>query len=224
MSTPRRTLGKRKRQRTDSGTVTSAAGRASVKRLVWNIDSQPMPALNAVRPQDNVVHRFTQTADGGTWLTSSASVPVFQGTNFTLSGMPNASTYTALFDQYKIEMIEAWIYAAASNNGGHTGTLYTAVDYDSSAAPASIAVIQDYSTVITSPIATTGHYHRFVPHIAVAAYSGTFVSYRNETAPWIDTVSNTVQHYGLIGATTINSDAMVVAAIYRYHLAFRNVN
>jgi len=190
---------------------------------VWNAESQPTPHLNAVRPSDNVIHRFVQTADAGTVLTSSASVPVFQGVNFTLSGMPNASNYTALFDQYKIECIECWFYPAASNNGGHTGTLYTAVDYDSSSAPASITAIQAYSNVVTAPIATTGHYHRFRPHVAVAAYSGAFTSFQNQESPWIDCSSNTVQHYGIVLASTINSDALVIDGIYRYHLAFRNV-
>jgi len=191
------------------------------RRSVWNIDSQPIPHLNSIRAPDNQIYRHVFTTDQGTVLTTSITVPTSAGLNFTLSNCPNASTLVALFDQYRIARIEAWVQPQQSNNGGHSGMLYSAVDYDSSTA-ISVSGLAQYSNVIIAPIVTTGHYHSFVPHVALAAYNGSFGGFENATAPWLDTNSTTIQHYGLLLACGTTIDVITVDLQLRYHLEFRN--
>jgi len=182
-----------------------------------------MPSLEHVRPQDNRIHSFIQQLDLGTILTTSNVGSVTAAQSFTLSQVPNNTAYVALFDQYRIREIEFWAYPAQSNNGGHTGTLYSAVDYDN--APAlTPSTISQYSNVCMSPLTTMGHYHRFRPHVAVAAYSGAFTSFANQAAQWIDCSSATVQHYGigLVSSTTTDNN-IVIAGMVRFHLEFRNI-
>lgn len=193
-----------------------------VLRKLWNVDSQPIPNLNAVRPSDNQIHRFTWTSDAGTVLTTSVTVPAQTGISFVLSSVPDSSTFVALFDQYRIARIEAWIQPQSANNGGHSGMLYSAIDYtnDTALTPTQI---QEFSNVIVAPAATTGHYHSWVPHVAVGAYTGAFGGFKNEPASWIDCTSNTVRHYGLLISSAVTTDVITIDLIVRYHLEFKNI-
>lgn len=192
-----------------------------VVRKFWNVDSMNLPNLNAVRPSDNQVHRFTYTSDAGTVLTTSVTVPAQVGINFQLTNIPNSATLIALFDQYRIARIEAWLQPQSANNGGHSGMLFSAIDYDNDTA-LTPTQLQAYSNTMVAPAATTGHYHSWVPHIASGAYSGTFAGFKNDQAPWIDVSSPTVRHYGLLIASAITTDVITIDLIVRYHLEFRN--
>jgi hypothetical protein len=197
-------------------------GKKPVKKL-WSIASQAQPCADTPRPQDNVIHRFVQQQDLGTILTTSASVATALGINFQLTNVPNSSSYTSLFDQYRIAEIEFWVQPQAQNNGGGAGILYSAVDYDSASSSLTPSQVSQYSNVLMAPMTIQGHYHRFVPHVAVAAYSGSFSSYQNQAAPWIDCSSSTVQHYGIVIAAGIAGGAVPLDGQVRYHLEFRNV-
>jgi hypothetical protein len=192
-----------------------------VKRL-WSILAQPWPRAEAVRPQDNRVHTFVQQLDLGTLFTTSTTVPTSGATGFTLSGsFSNASSYLALFDQYRIVRVETWVACPVNNSGG-AGNWFSAVDYDSSPS-LTVSGIQQYSNVLTSSI-TNGHYHDFRPHVAMAAYSGTFTSFANEVSPWIDSTSASVLHYGLVAvseATPTMAENFNLTA--RLTVQFRNV-
>jgi len=191
------------------------------KFVLWSIQAQVPPQRNL--QSDNRIYQITQMIDYGTVLTSSNVGPAFGGQNFQLNSLPQVASWTAIFDQFKIDAIETWLQAAQTNNGGHTGWLYSAVDYDSGAAPASIAAIQQYSNVKESSI-QTGHYHKFVPHVAVGAYTGTFTGYANQTSQWIDSNSPTTQHYGQVFAVSQTTDNGLIFNLQaRLHLSFRNV-
>jgi len=180
-----------------------------------------MPNLNAVKPSDNQIHKFTWTSDSGTVLTTSTTVPSQVGLSFVLSSVPGYATHVAMFHQYRISRIEAWIQPQSVNNGAHAGMLYSAIDYDNDAA-LTPTQIQEYSNVMVAPAATQGHYHSWVPHIATGAYSGTFTSFANEPAPWIDVTSPTVRHYGLLISCGITTDVITIDMIVRYHLEYKN--
>jgi hypothetical protein len=190
-------------------------------RLVWSPSFKPMPNFTNIRNSDNRVYDYVFTSDSGTVLTTSTSTPTNVGINFQLGNIPNASTLQVLFDQYKITCVECWIQPQQNNNGGHTGMLYSAVDYDSSTAISTAAITQ-YSNVLVSPLTSSAHYHKFVPHVAIAAYNGSFSGFENATAPWIDTSSATVQHYGLLISCPVTTDVIAIDMIVRYHITLRN--
>jgi hypothetical protein len=171
----------------------------------------------------NSVFNVFQTADLG--AIASGAAPVTGAINFGLIQLNQAASFIAIFDQYRLAMVEVTflpeITIAAPTQSAPL--FYTAVDLDDSTA-VTIAQIQDYSGV-QETIALKVHKHTFVPHIAVAAYSGAFTSFANEEAPWIDVASSSVQHYGVkYGFAAEPSAASFGYYIrVRYHFQFRNV-
>jgi hypothetical protein len=108
--------------------------------------------------------------------------------------------------------------ALTSNEGLFT----TVIDYDDATALSTQAQALDYSSALTCE-GYLSQRRVFVPHIAVAAYSGTFTSFANEEAPWIDSSSNSVQHYGLKTAWTASTSVCTYDLLIRGWFQFRNV-
>jgi len=175
-------------------------------------------------PMDNKPYKTQQMTITSGWLSSSASVAVFSGMNFQLANLDQVSTLAALFDQYQLTEIECWIVPRNLNTGSNPnyGLLASVIDYDDSTSLSTFGQATDYQNAVISS-GVEGHYRRFTPHAAVAAYSGSFTAYQNVAAPWIDAASTTVQHYGLKVAWTVTDTAYVVDLITRYHVSWRNL-
>jgi len=181
-------------------------------------------AYPQIRPplRDNSVYSITQDLNLGVVLTSSNVGYVSGFQNFQFNQVPNTTSWATVFDQYMIARIDFWLCVSQTNNGGHNGQLYSAVDYDS-AASTTEAGIQQYQNGISGNF-ITGHFHSFVPHIALAAYSGAFTSYANRSHQWIDSASTTVQHYGMVfGVSQTTDNGITFLGRARYHLRFRNI-
>jgi hypothetical protein len=165
------------------------------------------------------------TVEAASLFTSSTTVPTYSGTIFALSGLSNYTAYTAVFDEYKIDKIEMWIFnAAGPGNVTATsfgiGTWNSAVDYDDGNTPTSISQVSDKQTNVASSI-FAAHYHSWVPRYAIDAYVGTFTGFGTARG-WLDCASPTVQHYGVktsCAATPTNT--YVFSSITRYTISFR---
>jgi len=129
-------------------------------------------------------------------LVSSTTVPVYTSLAPTLGAMSGASPFLALFDQYKIEQIEFWMEPANPSLSATYGEIASCVDLDDANTPTTLGQVADHPGAIVAS-GTCGRYHKWVPHLAVGAYSGTFSSFANVPATWIDSASTGVQHYGL---------------------------
>jgi hypothetical protein len=186
--------------------------------------SNPPPFINKYIPS-NQPYRITQELNAGTILTTSTTVPTFGATSFSVNSLDQISQLGAVWDQYKIEEIEVWLFSntMGASTGAQQGLVYSVLDYDDASNLSTIGQAEDYTNVVTM-IPTDSIYRRFRPHVAVAAYSGTFTSFSNVEAPWIDFASPNVQHYGLKLAATATAAAVSFYTLQvRYHLAFRNV-
>jgi hypothetical protein len=136
-----------------------------------------------------------------TLFTTSTSVPVYAGRAFVLSDFANYAALTAVFDEYKINQIEAWLEPSIIDSAS-TGACQwvSSIDIDDANVPtAGSQVIGHQGSQIS--LSGTAHYHKWVPHYATAAYSGAFTSYGNNSPNWIDCASPSVQHFGLKTAT-----------------------
>jgi hypothetical protein len=151
------------------------------------------------------------------FFTTSTSVPVYGSTFFALSQFDSYTEYTGLFDQYRIDQLEVWVEPAAGAGSSIFPLLATAVDLDDTSTPTAFAVVAGKMESLVSTGAQ-GRYHKWVPHVAIAEYSGSFTSYGNLPATWIDSASPSVQHYGF----KIASLTEVVQAI-NYNLTVRAV-
>jgi hypothetical protein len=184
-----------------------------------------LPPRMKVPKLDNAPYRILQMVNIGS-ITSSASLAVFNGVVFSLSQVDQVSSLIAVFDQYRITEIEVWYMPRTSSTSvtgtGNAGLLASVLDYDDGTALTSFASALDYTNALVSS-GVDGHYRRFKPHCAVAAYSGAFTSYANVESPWLDAVSTTVQHYGVKTAWTVTDTAYTQDILARFHVEFRNV-
>jgi len=72
--------------------------------------------------------------------------------------------------------------------------------------------------------ATVTFSRKWRPHIATAAYSGVFTSFKNEPSTWIDVASPGVQHYGLkVAADVTSTNSVAIKMFVRVWVQFRNV-
>jgi hypothetical protein len=104
------------------------------------------------------------------------------------------------------------------------GQYYTVLDFDDSTALTSVAAAQDYSTCVTSP-QSCGQYRHFKPRVAMAVYApSAFTSFGNISAPWIDTSSSNVAHYGVkVACTPTTANAQVFDLNIKFHVSLRCV-
>jgi len=176
---------------------------------------------------DNTVVSVIRSYETLAAITSSTTVPTFTATSFSVTNIGDFTSWATVFDQYRIKMIQVTLYpvsdgtVAASTNGA--GILHSVIDFDDNNALTTLAGALNYSNVIV----TTGdqtHVRCWEPHVAIAAYnSSVFGGYTNALAPWIDTASSNVAHFGLKTAWSPTSSASYsYTMIVRMHLQFRN--
>jgi len=170
-------------------------------------------------------YKLSQFVNVGT-ITSNVATAVFAAFAFVASAIDQISSLTAVFDQYRIDELEVWFWPKIAPGTGtitDPGLFATAVDYDDATALSTYNQALDYQNVLVSD-GRQGHYHRFKPHAAIAAYSGAFTSFANQASPWIDAASTGVQHYGVKGAwTSTDTTGYTYAVQARFHMSFRNV-
>jgi len=153
-------------------------------------------------------------------ILTSTTVPTFRGYNFSLSLFAGASAYTNLFDQYIVDRVEFWLTPEAPQGNTSFGQVATAVDLDDANTPTTNAEVADKQlSILTAGGAAT--YVSFVPHMAVAVYSGAFTSFGNSPPTWIDAASPGVQHYGVKLSFSPTPGAITYVVSYRVHFRFR---
>jgi len=157
-------------------------------------------------------------------LVSSTTNPTFGALYQTLSSFSGYGDYAAVFDQYRILLIEVRFLPASTEQtaAATTAGLMTSVlDYDDSNTPATISSLLEYETEMTVG-GTTSFTRRYVPHAAVAVYSGAFTSYGNVPSPWIDVGSTAVQHFGVKTGWTQTGSVYSYSIVVRAHVQFKN--
>jgi len=159
-----------------------------------------------------------------TGLTSlSVSVPVFATLTFKLNQMYQDTQLGAIFDQYRIAQVECWIIPRVTPGVTAPTEWGSVIDFDDATNLGAYGALDAYETNVTSTI-YQGHYRRFIPHIALAAYSGSaFTDYANATAPWLDCSSDDIPHYGIKMAFQTATSSSSIDVHYRFMLQFRNV-
>jgi len=166
-------------------------------------------------------YKTVRTATYSNVTTSNVSF-TGRGISFSLADLPNASEFTTLFDQYKIDKIEVLMIPSVTQSTAASpmsGLTVTEVDYDDANTPASLdEMYQSENHQLHTP--TSSIARSFVPSIAIAAYSGAFTSYAQKTG-WIDCASSNVAHYGFKIGCGICSSAYTYTINARLHLSFR---
>jgi len=191
----------------------------NIKEEVYSLTSSVPPHMSL--KQTFRTWKWNKLVEQGGVLTTSVTVPTFASINFTVGALPEVSSFSALFDQYRITRVECWLTPIPATTGLISFQNWASVvDLDDSTNLGSFAAALDYDSCLVSPI-SMAHYRSFKPGVALSAYAGGFGSYAHEISPWIDMASTGVNHYGIKLASNITAVA-VVDLTYRLHVEFRS--
>jgi subtilisin family serine protease len=158
-----------------------------------------IPDIPRMRLKDKV-YTFSRSTNLGQIGTTAASVPSFGAIYLPLSGFPNSSEFTTLFDRYRIVQLQVEFLPVSGPSAlvaNQYGNLTTVIDLDDSTPPTSEDQLLQYEN---RQITVYGRLHSRVwtPKFALAAYAGTFTSYASSTPnQWVDVASPDVNYYGL---------------------------
>jgi len=158
-------------------------------------------------------------------ISSSTTLATFGIVNFYLNLLDQATQLAAVFDQYRVMMMEVSVLPRVNTEylpAVNTGLLTTVIDYDDSTALTTTAQAYDYENALTGR-GLDPQKRTFIPHIAVASYSGSFTSYANRAQQWIDCSSGGVFHYGLKTAWSPTDAVYTCDLVTRVWMQFRNV-
>jgi len=176
--------------------------------------------------------------------TSAAIGQFFYGgaIGFTIADLPNSAAFPSLFDRYRIDLVEVRIIPLRNVamlspiNGTQAlfATIHSACDYDDRTAPTANqagidSLMKRPSYRCTQGISAKATVRLIKPRVAVGAFAAAaFSSYANMGDVWIDSVSNTVEHYGFKYVVELQNTSGV-AEIWgskvevKYHLSLTDV-
>lgn len=151
------------------------------------------------------IYHFKRGYSGGILIPSTVAVTQFFAYTFSLSQVVNASEFTNLFDQFRINKIVLKYRLVTDpanylgNNTGIVPRLFWFHDYDDATAPASlnemrerpkckIRVLNPYKPIKIA----------FTPSVLVTGYeSGVSSMYMPKFKQWIDMADSTTQHFSI---------------------------
>jgi len=162
------------------------------------VPERPDVAIRS-KPKSERIYSFTQAYVGPN-ITTSSTIETDGAFTFSLSQLPNATSFAALFDRYRIRQARVTFNPNAVEgtltSGVTAGPIYTVLDYDDPT-PITIANLVNYDNLKTAP-AGAFFERTLTPRVALAAYSGVFTSFaQGNPNQWIDVASPSVQYYGI---------------------------
>jgi len=206
-----------KNHRKNGGKISQLARDGEIFSKLFNpVASRPYPT-NALSLEQSI--RVELQAQGLA-LTTSVTIPAFAGQSFTIAAFNTANSYLTTFDQYRFDQLEYWLEPIAAQGGLVPAAVASCVDLDDATTPTQFVQVENHQGALLAE-GGAGRYHKWKPHMAVAVYSGTFTSFANEEASWIDSASPNVQHYGIKVAAGITTAAIGYSYVVRAVVSFR---
>lgn len=149
---------------------------------------------------------WTQLPDSGTGVAAQMQ---FGSISFTLSQISGHAELTALFDEYRINWLKLTFSPLVAPQASTTGAgtqanpthpFYTAIDYNDSAAPATMTALGEYSSCVTHEMNGKPFTVFLRPHILTMVYESLIATSYSSTPTnrvWLCTVNNAIPHYGV---------------------------
>lgn len=179
---------------------------------------------------DSQIYTVVRNVQVSALLTASNSADVFAAFQFTPSMIDDFSSIAAVFDQYRIDLLQLDLTFRGNTASGSVGTWVfgTVIDYDDGNAPSSFGQLLDYSNYIESRLTASfdKQVRTFVPAIAAAAYTtgAAVAGYGMRQKQWMDCTYSAVPHYGVKAGIRQNTSSAVpiVDGLLRVRLSLRN--
>lgn len=152
------------------------------------------------------VCRFKATQYAQTIVGSLGGGTVFNGTSFQFAAIPNSSSYTALFDQYRIKkavlkFVHSYVNQPTSPGSVGNPVLYIVSDKDDGSVPITVGSIieREKSRILSFSGAQSVHTHTVYPCVSTLelSTSATNIAAGVKYAPWLDSAFNNVAHFGV---------------------------
>jgi len=200
----------------------SAMALKSIDEKMTNTENSGVPLVRDVvlpRLKKNKVYTFMDTITST--LTGSGTGEVDGSITWTLSALGNNSSYTGLFDAYRIIGVRVQFLPLDTSSTGNY--ISTVIDYDDNSSTTSGALLQ-YDTLKMSP--SNQFFERSViPRAAMGVYSGAFTSFgQTPVNQWIDIASPLVAYYGIKYAIpTTSGTPPAWTCVQTVYVQFKNV-
>jgi hypothetical protein len=171
-------------------------------QFVSSIQTRVADFTREMRIIDRTITQVHEWADYGS-VTSTASANGYYSFSSVFTDLPDNANYSSAFDQYRFDAIEYHVIPITQSSSPATAPGYSFAmvyhDYDDTSTPVSQAAARSYANMaILGP--GEKHVRKIKPHCAVAATSSGAASITgamNAIAPWCDTTSTAIPHYGL---------------------------
>ncbi len=182
--------------------------------VIWR-DMPPPPPRAPRGPRGGAAYtcrQMTQTFNTSTSISSgviaqTGATEVLGAVAFRLDDLNQVSTFSSLFDQYRIEQIRLKFtsknptinLAAIASPNQAAPSLYIVIDRDDATAPASINALREYNTCVEVNTQNSIDID-LTPSLTPALFSaGVFSAYslRNSDQTWIDIANTSVPAYGV---------------------------
>lgn len=206
--------------------ATSHGSASAVQRLTCKEDFVRSQLSTILResPPKNVsrqIHWFQCQVVRANAASISSSVYTEINTYFALADTPFASNIYGLFDQYCIYAVVVNVSCSSLSSTNYLGRLTTAIDYDSVGNLGTESAIQQYSTAQMVEVSPGLSVQRFIkPCVDASVYSNSSAYATGRL--WIDSQSDTAQHYGFRSFWYGNTNSnLVVDLICTYIIGAR---
>lgn len=145
---------------------------------------------------------------------------------FNLNDVPNASEFTALFDQYRINSVRWRLIPRGSSSEAGTnnnvGKIFTVLDMDDGVAPTSIDTLCQYPNMKTTRT-TSDHTRTLRPAFASTVYNTSTLSAYGQRRGWLDCDYSQVPHYGVKWAIQGTAGAQIFDLLIDYSVSFKGI-
>jgi hypothetical protein len=147
-------------------------------------------------PQGDRSLRLETVVPFASAFSTSASVVTSKVYTFQLSDIANATSLSALFDQYRILGVQV-LLSPRETTQSELLDFTTAIDFDGSASAPTANSIQQYSTALTCST-NQQQLRSFRPMWANQVYNTTTAYSAGPANQWLDLAYPSVPHYGLL--------------------------
>ena len=174
-------------------------------------------------------------SSGGLTWPPAPSTDGFGATSFCLDDLPDDTSYTDIYDQYRITKVELWILPRVTtvdmDDAGsrqNPWLMYLVEDHDDDTPVSSMATLQARNTCIPIDLRRR-KYLKFYPNVTSPVYAGATTSGYSTAAggkkgPWIDCTKKDVRYYGIkwgIPGPNVAGSSYSVTTLFRYTVEFR---
>lgn len=192
------------------------------KSIIFSTNGGRIPQ-HMITAKPNQIYKMQKGTQNLLKLVSSSTVTTFLTRTFQLSEIFDFPQFSAIFDEYRIDFIEYWLFPnITSSQGGNaqTGLLTTVIDHADATPLNGIPDALDFQDAATGSV-TDGHYRCFKPSILVPDSAG--ANNVIKISPWLSSDTGNTLHLSIKGACSKTTSVVEFDELVVFHFSLRSV-